>query len=75
MNACFSLSMDSGNVMHLPPNNGTACIHLTSWKKLMLLMFELSFVYVLSLSSLSNPSFEIAPNTTCCIRGKGFYFQ
>jgi hypothetical protein len=38
-------------------------------------MFELSFVYVLSLSSLSNPSFEIAPNTTCCIRGKGFYFQ
>jgi hypothetical protein len=41
-------------------NNGTAYIHLTSWKKLILFMFELSFVYVLSLSSLSNPSFEIA---------------
>jgi hypothetical protein len=60
MNTCFSLSVDSGNVMHLPLNNGTAYIHLTSCKKLMLFMFELSFVYVLSLSSLSNPSFEIA---------------
>ncbi len=61
MNECMFLPLNGFRECNaIPLNNGTAYIHLTSWNKLMLFMFELSFVYVLSLSSLSNPCFEIA---------------